>query len=394
MKTITKDINNESGIALLIAISIVSLLTVLILEFMYATRVEINIAALSRDRLNAYYAARGGILYALNVLQQDDPHSDSLQDEWAMPMEISVGEASTSIKIEDQNRRININMVVDQSSAVNKTVKDWITELIDNQYFPNLITDDITDAIIDWIDKNDDGDAEDDYYERLEKNPYTCRDSKLLTLTELKFIKGITDIIFYGTAEPQQTPAGTWEWEQDLLDLKEEQMEMDEFEPRDEYQVKRMNIARDFGEHDISEDDLIDYYYQRPEEQVFTGYGLVNFLTIHGNKININTALPEVLLAVMGYDNYEIVDRLLQQRIENPFEGDGGYSAIIAGRDEVLYRILKPYLAIKSDYFKVMSTGRYRSSKVRITGVYRKKEETGGAQFTPVYWRVENIEAE
>ncbi|MES3036329.1 MAG: hypothetical protein V4736_00355, partial [Bdellovibrionota bacterium] len=54
-------INNQRGIALLMAISVVSLILYLAMEVMYETNVEYVVNAQSFNRLKSYYAAKSGV---------------------------------------------------------------------------------------------------------------------------------------------------------------------------------------------------------------------------------------------------------------------------------------------------------------------------------------------
>jgi len=53
----------------------------------------------------------------------------------------------------------------------------------------------ILDAVIDWIDPNDEGEAESSYYESLDP-PYVCKNAPLDTLSELLMIKDVTDEVY------------------------------------------------------------------------------------------------------------------------------------------------------------------------------------------------------
>ncbi|HZH04201.1 MAG TPA: type II secretion system minor pseudopilin GspK, partial [Myxococcaceae bacterium] len=52
---------NERGVAMLIAIISIAVLTVLATEFAYNSRVDLQMATNARDELRAYYMARSGV---------------------------------------------------------------------------------------------------------------------------------------------------------------------------------------------------------------------------------------------------------------------------------------------------------------------------------------------
>ncbi|APZ91696.1 Type II secretory pathway, component PulK [Fuerstiella marisgermanici] len=64
---------------------------------------------------------------------------------------------------------------------------------------PNM-TDDVVDAILDWLDSDEDrrpGGAESDYYEGLTV-PYSCKNGAMESIDELLKIQGVTPELFYG----------------------------------------------------------------------------------------------------------------------------------------------------------------------------------------------------
>ena len=376
---------------MMVALAMIAILSVLVFQYMFDTRVEINIAAGFRDRLCAYYAARSGMYYALDVLKQDEAGSDSLQDQWAQPLQISVGESKTTITIEDEDRRICVNSLVQKNSQVNDKLKEWLILLIDNQNYSEVEGEDLVDAIIDWIDENDEGDVETDYYEELDE-PYRCANRPLLSVYELRFVKDVTDRVFFGMAEPPQFPIASSEWEEDqLLELEEE---------REEGMLSSEYTATNLYLKDVEERDE-DYQYTDPEDYEYIVdeeaegqfFGLVNFLTAYPNSgaghVNMNTAHPEVLRAIFDND-MSVVDGIMQARIEQPFENIAAVKEVVDSFDPALYNNAQSLISVKSEYFKVRSVGQYRESKVLVTAVYKRSDLQRKSR--PLYWRVENVE--
>src|SRR6186713_1541770 len=56
-----KRASTERGVALIIAVISITLLTVVATEFAYNTRVDLQLAANQRDEVRAYYMARSGL---------------------------------------------------------------------------------------------------------------------------------------------------------------------------------------------------------------------------------------------------------------------------------------------------------------------------------------------
>lgn len=186
--------HKEEGIVLIITLLIITLLVTLIVEFDYLTRVDLRTATNFRDGVKAYYLARSAVS-ATRVLLKDDrarSNYDALTELWANPLPFyPLGDGYVSGEIIDEGGKININQTVSPSGnkveGKVKQVKKLFELLEVDQY--------LVDAIIDWIDTNDEPEpmgAEDSYYTRLER-PYRCKNKPLDTLTELLLIKGIDD---------------------------------------------------------------------------------------------------------------------------------------------------------------------------------------------------------
>ncbi|MDY7034207.1 MAG: type II secretion system minor pseudopilin GspK [Thermodesulfobacteriota bacterium] len=197
-------VKGEKGVALVIALFVITVLCVMVVEFTYLTRVDITMAANIRDENRALYVAKAGVHAALVVLKNDDNDYDALTDDWnklAMitqsPLAYSeyLGEGGITVSIIDENRKINVNNIEDEDS----------TSLLQlNRLFELLEIDtDLIDSIRDWIDSDHDvrdNGAEDDYYLGLE-DPYPCKDAPMSTVSELLLVKGITKEIFYGNED-------------------------------------------------------------------------------------------------------------------------------------------------------------------------------------------------
>ena len=64
-------LNNQDGMALLLVLVIVTLLSALLIDFSFSTLVDLRATETFRDRTKAYYLARGGVEAARMILQQD-----------------------------------------------------------------------------------------------------------------------------------------------------------------------------------------------------------------------------------------------------------------------------------------------------------------------------------
>jgi general secretion pathway protein K len=205
-----KILNNNKGVALILTLLIISLIVVLSLQFNTAMRSEVHAAYNLRDAMTLEYVAKSGFYAALAVLKEDDTAYDSLLDDWELMKDYGTysatlfeEEASFHVTIQDLERKIPINRLVDDQGMVVPAQKELLTRFLNLDEF-NLESDqvdDIVDAIIDWLDPDDNttgfGGAENSYYQSLE-TPYSCRNGPMESIEELLLVKGITKDLYEG----------------------------------------------------------------------------------------------------------------------------------------------------------------------------------------------------
>jgi len=210
--------------ALLLTLTIITLLVVVTLEFNRKVRTAVFATATSRDRLTLSYKASSGINLAMAVLLKDkkDSKTDSIQEEWADPAklkeiaaDIPFEDGELEIKISDERARIQVNALVKypQGTAPNDVQMFlWdrlLTDLAKQGGAEKKIEADdsepraIVNSLKDWLDFGDDdavtglNGAESDYYQSLEP-PYNCRNGPMTHISELMQVKGITPELYNG----------------------------------------------------------------------------------------------------------------------------------------------------------------------------------------------------
>jgi type II secretory pathway component PulK len=109
----------------------------------------------------------------------------------------SGGSATTRYGVLDESGKLNLNTVV----ALDPSVNGIAYKALMNDTFVSLgMTDDIAQAIIDWI-KTDTNPlpngAKDDYYMSLNP-PYHCKNGPLNSIEELLLVKGVTPLLLFG----------------------------------------------------------------------------------------------------------------------------------------------------------------------------------------------------
>lgn len=191
---------DERGIALLLTLLVLTLLTALILEFDAEARREYREAAAFRDSYKADMLTRAAVKAARAVLMQDllrerttGEKFDALTDIWAMPIKnYQIGDGILTAQIEDEQGKLNLNdLAVNAGDDLKQKEKvrraRRLFELL--QLNPNLV-----DALIDWMDPDDipqPSGAESVYYQS-QKPPYRAANGPLPALGELRLVKGFT----------------------------------------------------------------------------------------------------------------------------------------------------------------------------------------------------------
>jgi len=317
-------LSNNRGIALLITISITTILVAAALEYNRRARFEVLATAATRDRLTLAYMASSGVHTAMALLIKDksDSSFDSLQEDWANPekieeilQEIPFEDGKLSVSITDELGKIQVNALVnfpESREFNNSQIRLW-ERLISGIGNEEDLKDDssptaIINSVKDWLDSGDDdattglSGAESSYYE--EQNPsYASRNGPLADLNELLLIKGITPELYYGSKD-------------------------------------------------------------KP--------GLAQYMTVHGlvvgegttfnwpGRININTADAPVLAALLGVENQDLAQAFYDFRQEmtaekdvHDFSNPKWYKNITGFGDVTLDPGL---ITVSSDIFRIQST--------------------------------------
>jgi len=193
----------EQGFALVLVLVVVGLLATLVVQFNYGSQVELELARSYVESIQAAYLAEAGVHVGMALLRTDDHDQgaiDSLEDQWAQAIPyIPVEEGYVLLSIEDNNRRFNVNRLVNEANdQVDAGLVPIFEELLTQLGRTDAVA--LTDSLIDWLDKNDqvtgDG-AEEDYYRNLDP-PVEIANRPLLSASELALIKGFDNKLLYG----------------------------------------------------------------------------------------------------------------------------------------------------------------------------------------------------
>jgi len=207
------------GIALIVVLIAIFVLTVLVGAFAYSMKVETKLAMNSNQEADLYWIGKSGVQFASWVLAQqlivpNEPY-DSLNQKWAggpgtlaasnSPLadvsleNVPLGNGKFTVKITDLNRRININM------ANQDVLQQALTLMgVDASEIPS-----VANYILDWIDRDEAtriNGVESDYYEGLQP-PYLAKNAPIDDLSELLLIKGVTLEMYWGAEARSHIPA-------------------------------------------------------------------------------------------------------------------------------------------------------------------------------------------
>lgn len=260
---------SRRGIALVIVMISIFVLTMLAAGFAYSMKVETMLARHANNETELLWLGRSGVEYCrwILFLQANctaEPY-DALNQTWAggsggpcstnealgaIEKEVRLGNGSFTWKITDLERKANINFAGEV--LLGRGLMLMGVDAADQTPLVN--------SILDWIDVDDktriEG-TESSFYEGLEP-PYQARNGPIDDISELLFIQGITPELYWGPASTNVPPNAFLE------------------------KLTQLGPAN--------------------QGQFYTA-GLVDLFTpVSSGRININTASAEVLQLIPGVD--------------------------------------------------------------------------------------------
>jgi general secretion pathway protein K len=204
------------GVALLMVLWVMAVLSVVVLEFSFAMRTEVNITKNFKEELQLYAMAQGGVQRAIaELIYQHDPKVQQLRrtltteeippekKEWVTDGRSYVlpfDQGTCDIKVMSETGKVNINLVS----------QSMLRRIITLLGLEGETRDIVVDSILDWIDPDDfvrlNG-AEESYYQSL-KEPYHCKNAPLDSIEELLLIRGVNHALFYGEKDVKKGEGG------------------------------------------------------------------------------------------------------------------------------------------------------------------------------------------
>ncbi len=198
------------GSLLLNTLWVLFILSLLAFALAWRMSLEIRMTKHALYQLKDLYAAKSGVMRAMEVTRKDSPGIDSFRDKWANSPElfkdIEIGDSSFAISyiytykpdtkepvvyygLVDEDRKINLN--IDDPAKLGKVLNS-LRLTLDEENTDKLLTEEIIDSILDWRDGDDSPrpqGAESSFYKEI---GYACRNGKFSVLEELMLIRGMS----------------------------------------------------------------------------------------------------------------------------------------------------------------------------------------------------------
>lgn len=212
-------LKNNRGIALLITLTMISVMVVITLELKRKVLATVISSAASRDRITLLHRASSAIQVgmALLILDKNGSDIDSLQEDWAQTAKIDAllteflfDSGSLKLKISDELAKIQVNALVSfpEGQQFNPAQLELWQNFLEN--YKSILPDPenlepvaVINAIKDWLDSGDDDaitgltGAESPYYQSLDP-PYPPKNGPVDHVGELRLVKGMTPALLAG----------------------------------------------------------------------------------------------------------------------------------------------------------------------------------------------------
>lgn len=338
-----KSIRNEKGVALILILWVVILLSVIANTFAWMIRTEAQAVSNFQGETRAYYLARGGFQRVILELIKNQDNFTKKPMEKGLKIDgrvntVNFADGYAEVRVFDEGGKMDINVAS----------RDDIIRVLTAMGLKLEDKDIIADSILDWIDENNfhrlNG-AEDDYYRSLPQ-PYYAKDGPLTTVDELLWVRGITPEIFYNPVISRS-----------------HNLELVSGEGKAESQSEEKgNLS---GEEER---------FRAGMESVFT-------VVTGSTKININTAPLTLLLSIPTIDEVK-AEKIIAIREESPFRDMNDLMRVVTLPPEFVKFISFSSAGI----YTIEVVGRLNGSHVRrsFKSVVKIKGKT---DYEILYWK-------
>jgi general secretion pathway protein K len=197
-----KQFSSDKGLALIMVLWVLAVLSVIVLSFAFMARTEVFSTISFRDGMEKKFLAEAGIERGIMELFYRNANKNQMSAIEGSEIvridgrkyEGELGGSTYSFSITDESGKVNINSLTDANGII-------LNNLLVNLGIPGEDASTIVDSILDWKDADDlhrlHG-AEDTYYQALPV-PYKAKNDKFDTLEELLLVRGVTPEILFGS---------------------------------------------------------------------------------------------------------------------------------------------------------------------------------------------------
>jgi general secretion pathway protein K len=201
VKNLAANAKKHRGVALIIVLLILALVSVLATEMGSRLQLQVKRASNIKDSNQAYWYAMGAEQYARKSIQYLIQNSDGvihLNQDWSDPFTYPITGGGIEAQLIDLQSCFNINSLLggEQSSTSSSERRTALESLIEN-INGDLSSYDIetfSDSIMDWLDSDStmrDQGAEDSEYES-KQFPYLAANNMMAHKSELRLINGVS----------------------------------------------------------------------------------------------------------------------------------------------------------------------------------------------------------
>lgn len=186
-----RHLQKQNGMALLLVLTVIALLTSLLSEFAFSTLVDLRLTETFRDRTGAYYLARGGVEAGRIMLREDRNNYDHPQELWGQGVQnYPVGEGTVSIEIEDLSGRFNLNSIADNRGNPLPGYHRFVALCQEVLGLSVAEADALAVSLRDWQNADPQFVSVDDSYYQQQQPPYARKAGALDAVAELNLIRG------------------------------------------------------------------------------------------------------------------------------------------------------------------------------------------------------------
>ena len=393
---------SESGAALLAALFIVALLTYLVIEFNYTSRVDLNIASRYRDLAEARAIAKAGVAETIALLREDFEKDkaeaeveeetegekssaeetelkrvDHLGEDWAAAkIREAYGRGTLSFMVYDEGSRININSLFVESaqSKLEKDIKKSTEKETEEEE----------------EEKEKEKEEEEDK-DKDEGGAGSTLDKKVRDRLER-----ILEVLDMEDVDEEEVLEAIEDWidEDDEGDVEESYYaDMDEpcvpanrsLNTVDEILlIKGITPDLFYGPGRYAADDIFGDDDEDGDEEGTVG--LRDCLTVYGDsKFNVNTAGAEVMRSYLTEDEEDLIEEIMDDRLDDYFEDKDDFEEAMGSGIPGKFM---DAIAFSSSIFRIISEGEVNGTKIRVNAVV-ERDDKGNVTF--LYWRWEDV---